>query len=468
MEAGGITQHIGAYQVEEKGRKITFLDTPGHEAFTLMRARGAKATDIVVLVVAADDGVKPQTLEALDHAKAADVPMVVAINKIDKPNANIDRVKQQLADRELLVEEYGGTAVACEVSAKKRLGLDNLLEMILLVADMKELRSNAKKPASGVVLEARRDRARGVMATVLVQEGTLKTGDAFICGTVHGKVRAMTDEHGRRITEAGPSTPVEIMGYAGEPGAGDPFQSVADESKARQIVSFRQDKLRAERQKQSAARTLEQFSKAGSKELSVLLKTDVQGSIEAIQKALADLPSDKVRVNVLRASLGAISQADVLLAAASGLIVIGFNVRPDKPAADLAKREGVELRMYTVIYDLIDDVKQAMVGLLEPTFKEQVLGQAEVRQLFRVPKIGVIAGCYVTDGKITRNAEVRLLRDNVVIHTGKLGSLKRFKDDAAEVKQGYECGIGIADYNDLKEGDSIECFVMEKIVAVSL
>jgi translation initiation factor IF-2 len=467
-EAGGITQHIGAYQVEERGRKITFLDTPGHEAFTLMRARGARATDIVVLVVAADDGVKPQTLEAIDHARAAEVPMVVAINKIDKPGADAARVKQQLADRDVLVEEYGGEVVCCEVSAKQREGLDALLEMILLVADLKELSADPDKPAAGVILEARRDRSRGVLATVLVQEGTLKVGDAFIAGMANGKVRAMTDEHRDRAMEAGPSTPVEVMGFDGEPAAGDRFQAVADESKARQIVSFRQEKLRADRAKQSAARTLESFSTSESKELSILLKTDVHGSIEAIQKALSDLPSDKVHVRVLRASVGAISQADVLLAAASNLIVIGFNVRPDSTASELAKRESVELRMYTVIYDLIDDVKQAMLGMLDPTLREQVLGQAEVRQLFKVPKIGIIAGCYVTDGKVTRSAEVRLLRDNTVVHTGKVGSLRRFKDDAAEVKQGYECGIGIQDYNDVKEGDVIEFFVMERIAAVSL
>jgi len=467
-EAGGITQHIGAYQVEEKGRKITFLDTPGHEAFTLMRARGARVTDIVVLVVAADDGVKPQTLEAIDHAKAANVPIVVAINKIDKPGSNPGRVKQQLADRDLLVEEYGGTAVACEVSAKKKTGLDHMLEMILLVADMREIKANPAKPAAGVVLEARRDRSRGVLATVLVQEGTLHVGDAFISGTAHGKVRAMTDEHGTRVTEIGPSTPCEVMGFSGEPGAGEVFQAVANESKARQIVGFRQDKLRAEKARQSSARTLENFADSDNKELSILLKTDVQGSVEAIQKALSDLPSDKIRVRILRSSIGAISQADVLLAAASNLVVIGFNVRPDKKAAELAKQESVELRMYTVIYDLVDDVRQSMVGMLEPTFKERVLGQAEVRQTFKVPKVGFICGSYVTDGKVTRNAQIRLLRDNVVIHTGKVGSLRRFKDDAAEVKQGYECGIGIADYNDVKEGDVIEFFVMDTIVAKSL
>jgi translation initiation factor IF-2 len=471
-EAGGITQHIGAYRIEDNGRSITFLDTPGHEAFTLMRARGAKATDIVVLVVAADDGVKPQTLEAIDHARAAEVPIVVAINKIDKPGANADRVRQQLADNDLLVEDYGGDVVSCEVSAKKRTNLDELLEMILLVADMKELRADPAKPAAGVVLEARLDRARGVLATVLVQEGNLKTGDPFIAGSAYGKVRAMVDDHRARIVEAGPSTPVEVMGFASEPMAGDVFQAVAEEAKARQIAAFRQEKVRAEQQRVSARRTLESLAhdiaSGQTKELPVLLKADTQGSIEALQKALADMPSEKVRVNVLRASIGAITQADVYLAAASNAIVVGFSVRPDKAAADVAKDENVELRMYTVIYDLVDDIKSAMLGMLEPTLEEKVLGQAEVRQLFRVPKIGVVAGCYITEGKVTRNSELRLLRDNVVVFTGKVGSLRRFKDDVAEVKQGYECGIGIANYNDLKDGDVIESFVMEKVAQKSL
>jgi len=471
-EAGGITQHIGAYQIEDKGRKITFLDTPGHEAFTLMRARGARATDIVVLVVAADDGVKPQTLEAIDHAKAAGVPIVVAINKIDKPNANVERVKQQLADRDLLIEEYGGEVVSCEVSAKKRTGLDDLLEMILLVADMRELKADSEKPAAGVVLEARLDRSRGVLATLLVQEGTLKVGDPFIAGSAYGKVRAMVDERRARVDEAGPSTPVEVMGFATEPQAGDQFQAVGEEAKARQIASFRQEKRRAELQRTSARRTLESLAQdiaAGEvKELPVLLKADVQGSLEALQKALSELPSEKVRVNVLRSSIGAITQADVLLAAASDAIVVGFNVRPDKTAQDVAKDEQVELRMYTVIYDLVDDIKNAMLGLLEPTYEEKVLGQAEVRQLFRVPRVGVVAGCYVTEGKVTRNSELRLLRDLVVIFTGKVGSLRRFKDDVSEVKQGYECGIGIANFNDLKEGDVIESFVMESVAQKSL
>ncbi len=471
-EHGGITQHIGAYQVEERGRKITFLDTPGHEAFTMMRARGARVTDIVVLVVAADDGVKPQTLEAIDHAKAAGVPIVVAINKVDKPDARPDRVKQQLAEREILVEEYGGQTVACEVSAKKRQGIEDLLDMILLVADLKELKANPGKSATGVVLEAKLDRARGVVATVLVQDGKLRVGDPFIAGAAYGKVRAMMDEHGRRVDEAGPSVPVEVMGFAGEPAAGDRFQVIADEWKARQIASFRQEKARASALVRSSRRTLESLAKeiaeGGIKELVILLKADVQGSLEALQQALGELPSDKIRVNVLRSSTGAVTQADVLLASASDAIVVGFNVRADRVTAELAKKEEVEVRLYTVIYDVVNDIRGAMVGMLAPTLKESVLGQAEVRELFKVPKIGTIAGSYVIDGRVTRAAQVRLIRDNVVLYTGKVGSLRRFKDDASEVKQGYECGIGIADFNDLKLGDVIEFFVVEEIAAKTL
>jgi translation initiation factor IF-2 len=472
QEHGGITQHIGAYQVEERGRKITFLDTPGHEAFTLMRARGARVTDIVVLVVAADDGVKPQTIEAIDHAKAAGVPIVVAINKIDKPDARPDRVKQQLADRELLVEEYGGKTVSCEISAKKRQGIEELLEMILLVADIADLKAAVDKPGTGVVLEAKLDRARGIVATVLVQSGTLRVGDPFIAGSAFGKIRAMADENGRRVEAVGPSTPVEVMGFATEPNAGDLFQGVADEWKARQIAGFRQEKQRAAALAKSSRRTLESLAKEIAegvvKEMSVLIKADVQGSLEALQQAVGELPSDKIRVSILRASTGAISQADVLLAAASNAIVVGFNVRPDRATAELARQEEVEIRLYNVIYDVVNDIRSAMIGLLEPTTKETILGQAEVRQLFRVPKVGVVAGCYVTDGTLKRSAEVRLIRDNVVIYTGKVGSLRRFKDDVSEVKSGFECGIGIANFNDLKEGDVIEFFQVEKIAVQTL
>jgi len=471
-EHGGITQHIGAYQVEERGRKITFLDTPGHEAFTLMRARGVRVTDIVVLVVAADDGVKPQTIEAIDHAKAAGVPIVVAINKVDKADARPDRVKQQLADRDLLIEEYGGKVVACEISAKKRQGIEELLEMILLVADIADLKAAADQPANGVVLEAKLDRARGIVATVLVQSGTLRIGDPFIAGSAFGKVRAMSDEHARRIVTAGPSTPVEVMGFASEPTAGDLFQGVTDEMKARQIAGVRKEKQRVAALAKSSRRTLESLSReiaeGGVKELSVLIKADVQGSLEALQKAVTEIVSEKIRVSILRASTGAITQADVLLALASDAIVVGFNVRPDRATAELARREEVEIRLYNVIYDVVNDLKQAMIGLLEPTTKETVLGQAEARQLFRVPKIGVIAGCMVTEGTVRRTAEVRLIRDNVVIYTGKIGSLRRFKDDASEVKAGFECGIGIANFNDLKEGDVFEFFIVEKVAVQSL
>jgi len=471
-EHGGITQHIGAYQVEERGRKITFLDTPGHEAFTLMRARGARVTDIVVLVVAADDGVKPQTVEAIDHARAAGVPIVVAINKIDKPDARPDRVKQQLADRDLLVEEYGGKVVSCEISAKKKQGIEELLEMILLVADIADLKAPVDKPATGVVLEAKLDRARGIVATVLVQSGTVRIGDPFIAGAAFGKVRAMVDEHGRRADSAGPATPVEVMGFDSEPTAGDIFQGVADEYKARQIAGLRREKQRVAALAKSSRRTLESLSREIAegeiKELSVLIKADVQGSLEALQQTVGEIPSEKIRVNVLRASTGAISQADVLLAAASNAIIVGFNVRPDRATVELARQEEVEIRLYNVIYDVVNDIKQAMIGMLEPTTKETVLGQAEVRQLFRVPKVGVVAGCMVTEGTLKRTGEVRLIRDNVVIYTGKLASLKRFKDDVSEVKSGFECGIGIANFNDLKEGDVIEIFQVEKVAVSSL
>ena len=471
-EAGGITQHIGAYQITGQGRKITFLDTPGHEAFTTMRSRGSKVTDIVVLVVAADDGVKPQTVEAIDHARAANAPIVVAINKIDKPNARPDRVKQQLAEHEVMVEEYGGETVACEISAKTKTGLDTLLEMILLVADLHEIKADPDRPGTGVVLETRLDRSRGIASTVLIQDGTLRVGDPFIAGSAYGKVRAMTDEHGHRVQEAGPSAPVEITGFSAESTAGDAFQAVSDEARARHIAAFRLEKQQAERQLRSARRTLESLSRDVAegqvKQLRLILKSDFQGPAEALQKSLADLPDDKIQVRVIRSSIGSITRGDILLASTSDAIIIGFNVRPDQATAQMAKQEGVELRLYSVIYNVIDDVKQAMLGLLEPIIKETVTGQADVRELFKVPKIGTIAGCYVSDGKGARNAEVRLLREGVVVFTGKVGSLRRFKDDVAEVQQGFECGIGIANYNDLKIGDVIEFFVTEKIAVQSL
>jgi translation initiation factor IF-2 len=471
-EAGGITQHIGAYQIATHERKITFLDTPGHEAFTTMRSRGSRVTDIVVLVVAADDGVKPQTIEAIDHARAANAPMVVAINKIDKPNAQLDRVKAQLAEHEVVIEEYGGDTVACAISAKQRTGLDELLEMILLVADLHDLKADPDMPGTGVVLETRLDRSRGIASTVLIQNGTLRVGDPFIAGAAHGKVRAMTDEHGQRVQEAGPSAPVEVTGFSAEPMVGDAFQAVSDEARARRIAAFRMEQQQSERQLQSARRTLESLShdvaEGHVKRLPLILKSDFQGSAEALQKSLADLPSDKIKVRVIRSSIGSITRADILLASTSDAIIIGFNVRPDQPTAEMAKQQGVELRLYSVIYDMLDDVKQAMLGMLDPTIKETVTGQADVKELFKVPKIGTIAGCYVSDGKIARSSEVRLLRDGVVILTGKVGSLRRFKDDVAEVQNGYECGIGIANYNDVKIGDVIEFFVTEKIAAQSL
>jgi translation initiation factor IF-2 len=466
-EAGGITQHIGAYHVDVGTRKVVFLDTPGHEAFTLMRARGAKVTDIVVLVVAADDGVMPQTLEAIDHAKAAGVPMVVAVNKIDKADAQPDRVKQQLSDRGLMPEEWGGSTVFVNVSAKKKQNLDQLLEMLLLVADLQELKANPKKAATGTVLEARLDKGRGPVATVLVQDGTLRVSDTVVAGAVAGKVRALADEHGRRLKEAGPATPVEVLGLPAVPEPGDPLLVVTDSVKAQQIVGFRQLKLREKAMAASSRIKLEDLGRAIAagqlQELPLVIKADVQGSLEAVTDQILKLPQQKIKLRVIRSGVGAITEGDVLLAAASGAVVIGFNVRPERKASDAAERDEVELRLYTVIYDAVEDMKKAMEGLLEPTIREVRLGGAEVRDTFKISKVGTIAGCYVQDGRVNRNAQVRLLRDNVVIHTGKVSSLKRFKDDASEVKAGTECGIGIAGYNDVKPGDVIEFFTTEKV-----
>jgi translation initiation factor IF-2 len=466
-EAGGITQHIGAYHVDVGNRKVVFLDTPGHEAFTLMRARGAKVTDVVILVVAADDGVMPQTLEAMDHAKAAGVPIIVAVNKIDKPDAQPDRVKQQLSDRGLMPEEWGGSAVFVNVSAKKRQNLDQLLEMILLVADLQELKANAKKTATGTVLEARLDKGRGAVATVLVQDGTLKVGDTVVAGAVYGKVRALADDHGSRLKEAGPATPVEILGLGALPEPGDQMLVVTDALKAQSIVNFRQMKLREKAMAASSRIRLEDLGRAIAegqlKELPLVVKADVQGSVEAVVDQLMKLPQEKIKLRVIRSGAGAITEGDVLLAAASNAVVIGFNVRPERKAAETAERDEVEVRLYTVIYDAMEDMKKAMEGLLEPTIREVRLGSAEVRDTFKISKVGTIAGCYVVDGKVNRNAMVRLLRDNVVIHTGKVSSLKRFKDDATEVKAGTECGIGIANYNDVKPGDVIEFFTTERV-----
>jgi translation initiation factor IF-2 len=466
-EAGGITQHIGAYHVDVGDRKVVFLDTPGHEAFTLMRARGAKVTDVVVLVVAADDGVMPQTLEAIDHARAAGVPIVVAVNKIDKADAQPDRVRQQLSDRGLMPEEWGGTTVFVNVSAKKKQNLDQLLEMLLLVADLQELKANPKKPATGTVLEARLDKGRGPVATVLVQDGRLSVGDTVVAGAVSGKVRALVDDHGRRLKEAGPATPVEILGLGALPEPGDPLLVVTDSAKAQSIVAFRQLKLREKAMAASSRIKLEDLGRAIAEgqlqELPLVIKADVQGSVEAVSDQLMKIPQQKIKLRIIRSGAGAISEGDVLLAAASNAVVIGFNVRPERKASEIAERDKVEIRLYTVIYDAVDEMKKAMEGLLEPTIREVRLGAAEVRDTFKISKVGTIAGCYVADGRVTRSAQVRLLRDNVVIHTGKVASLRRFKDDVSEVKSGLECGIGIANYNDVKPGDVIEFFTTEKV-----
>ena len=466
-EAGGITQHIGAYRVVAKGKPIVFLDTPGHEAFTLMRSRGAKATDIVVLVVAADDGVMPQTLEAIDHARAARVPIVVAINKIDKPDANPQRVKQELAEKGVLVEEFGGDVVACEISAKKKIGIDQLLEMLLLQADLLELKAVAMGPARGVVLEARREAGKGTLATVLVQQGTLHVGDVFFAGTAVGRVRAMLDDHAARVAEAPPATPVEVMGFEDIPNAGDTLQVVEDEGKARQVSQFRSLKEREESLTKSSRMSLDslfnRMKEGEMKDLALIVKADVHGSEEVLVQTLGKLSTEKVKVSVLHSGVGAISVNDVLLASASDAIVIGFNVKPEKKAQELADHEGIDIRLYSVIYTLTDEIKKAMTGLLDTVKKEVTRGHAEVRETFKVPKIGTIGGCMVTDGVIPRSASVRLIRDSRVIYEGKVGSLRRFKDDASEVKQGFECGIGIAGYQDVKIGDVIEAFVVEEL-----
>ena len=478
-EAGGITQHIGAYKVaildQESpayGRQIVFLDTPGHEAFTRMRSRGAKATDIVVLVVAADDGVMPQTLEAIDHAHAAEVPIIVAVNKIDKPDALPDRVKKQLADRGLMPEDWGGTTVFVDVSAKQKTNLNLLMEMICLVADLQELKATPDRPATGVVLEAKLDRGRGPVATLLVQNGTLRNGDNFVVGNVYGKVRAMFDDRGAQLENAPPSTPVEILGMEGLPQAGDQFVVVADRDKARGVSEYREQKAReaalAKSSRVSLEGLAEQLKTAGTKELNIILKADVGGSVEVLTDLLSKLSNEKVRLKVLRSGVGAITESDVLLASASNAIIIGFNVRPERKAQELAEQEKVDIRLHSIIYELQDEIKRAMTGLLEPTIKETYQGRAEVRETFRIPRVGTIAGCYVLDGLIKRDSEVRLLRDNVVMFKGKVGSLRRFKDDASEVRNGMECGISIANYSDIKIGDVIEAFVTERVAAEAM
>ncbi len=475
-EAGGITQHIGAYKVRISkadspafGREIVFLDTPGHEAFTRMRARGAKVTDIVVIVVAADDGVMPQTLEAVDHAKAANVPIIVAVNKIDKPDAQPDRVKQQLGDRGLVPEAWGGSTVFVDVSAKKKQNLDLLLEMICLVADLGNFKASPDRPAVGTVIEAKLDRGRGAVATVLVQNGTLRNGDSFIMGNTFGKVRAMFDDRGRPTTEALPSTPVEILGLEGMPDAGDTVLVVSDRDKAKGIAQYRKMKERESQLAKSSRVSLEglaeQIKQAGVKELPLILKGDVTGSVEVLADSLQKMSTEKVRIKVLHTGVGAITESDILLASASNAIVIGFNVRPERKAADIAEQEGVEIRLHSIIYELQDEIRKAMLGLLEPTIKENYVGRAQVLNVFKIPKVGTIAGCRVVDGSIKRDAEIRVMRDGAQVFKGKLTSLKRFKDDAREVTNGMECGMGIANFNDIQVGDQVEAFVTERVAA---
>jgi len=466
-EAGGITQHIGAYHVDVKGRRIVFIDTPGHAAFTRMRARGADLTDLVVLIVAADDGVMPQTVEAIDHARAAEVPIIVAINKIDKSDAQPERVRQELTEHELVAEEWGGDTVMVEVSAKEKTNLDLLLEMILLSADLLELKANPKRAASGVVLEARLDKGRGAVASLLVQGGTLRAGDSFIAGAAFGKVRAMFDDRRNPCVEAGPGSAVEILGFQTLPQAGDSFQVVEGAAKAREIGEYRQQQLREQELAVTGKVNLDdlfaQMQGGGVKELRIVLKADAQGSVEVLEDTLHKLSTEKVQIKIIHSGVGAVSESDVLLASASNAVIVGFNVRPERTARDVAEREQVDIRLHTVIYEASEEITQAMVGLLEPTFREKEMGRAEVRDTFRVPKFGTIAGSYVQSGLIKRNFEVRLLRDNVVIYTGELDSLRRFKDDVNEVREGYECGLSIANFNDIKVGDVIEAFTQEEV-----
>ncbi|MBA5873605.1 MAG: translation initiation factor IF-2 [Nitrospira sp. CR1.2] len=469
-EAGGITQHIGAYMVGVRDKQVTFLDTPGHEAFTAMRARGAKATDIVILVVAADDGVMPQTVEAIHHAKAAGVPLIVAINKVDKPGANVDRVKNALTEHGLVAESWGGDTIMVEVSAKQRTGLDHLLEMILLQAEVLELKADPERMAKGLVIEAKLDRGRGPIATVLVQSGTLHVGDAFVVGNFSGRVRALITDTGKKTVEAGPSVPVEVIGLPGVPSAGDVFTIVKDERVAREIAQERAMKQRAADLAGPAKVSLDdlfaKIQEGNVKELPIVIKADVQGSAEALAAAVEKMPAGAVKLRVMHTGVGGITETDILLAAASKAIVIGFNIRPEPKAAALAEREGVDVRLYSIIYDALNDIRAAMEGLLEPTLKERVLGRAEVRQMFTIPKAGLVAGCYVVDGAISRaSAGVRVIRDSVVVYEGKLGSLRRFKDDVREVQQGYECGITVENFNDLKAGDIIEAFAIDKVAA---
>lgn len=466
-EAGGITQHIGAYEVETAKGKIIFLDTPGHEAFTAMRARGAQITDIVVLVVAANDGVMPQTREAVAHAQAANVPIVVAINKIDLEDANPDRIKQQLTELDLVPEEWGGHTIFVEVSAKQKYGLDDLLEMILLQAEILELSADPQQMAKGTIIEARLDKTQGPVATVLIQKGTLGVSEAYVAGNHYGRVRAMKDDLGRKITKAGPSTPVEVLGFAAVPSAGDAFTVVDDERRARQISSVRQEKQRTQQLSQSGRVTLDdlyrRISAGEVKDLNLVIKGDVHGSIQALWDSLAKLESEKVRLRLIHGSTGGITESDIMLASASNAIVIGFNVRPIPKAAELAEHEQVDVRLYTVIYEAISDVEKAMLGLLAPTYNEKTLGRAEVRAIFRITRVGAVAGCYVREGVMRRNAQARVVRDSVVIHEGRIASLRRVKDDIDEVPVGFECGVGLGRYQDIKEGDMIESFTFEEM-----
>ena len=466
-EAGGITQHIGAYQVNVQGKTITFLDTPGHEAFTAMRARGAMITDVAILVVAADDGIMPQTVESINHAKAANIPIIVAINKMDKPEANPERIKEQLTKYELVPEEWGGETIICPISAKTGEGIDNLLEMVNLTAEMQELKANPNRSAHGAVIEARLDKGRGPVATLLVQNGTLKQGDVIIAGTAVGRVRAMTSAKGEKLTEAGPSVPVEIIGMGEVPGAGDDFHAVADERMARELVEQRkhEQKMAASAPvgKVSLEDLFSQIKQGEMKDLNIIVKADVQGSAEAVKASLEKLSNEEVRVRVIHCAVGAISESDVMLATTSNAIIVGFNVRPDNNAKESAARNNVDMRMYRVIYDCINEIETAMKGMLAPKFKEVELGQAEVRNVFRITGVGMVAGCYVTGGKMQRGAQMRLLRDNIVIYDGAIASLQRFKDSVKEVAQGYECGITFEKFQDIKEGDVIEAYLMEQI-----
>lgn len=466
-EAGGITQHIGAYTIKLNGEEITFLDTPGHEAFTAMRARGAQITDVVILVVAADDGIMPQTKEAINHCKAAGVPMVVAINKIDKPGANIDRVKQELAEQGLLAEDWGGDTICEEVSAKQNLNIDKLLEMVLLTAEMLELKANANRRAVGTVIEAKLDKGRGSVASLLVQNGTLRVGDSILVGSTYGRIRAMFDDTGKKIKSAGPSIPVEVLGLSEVPEAGDRFNQVKDEKTARNMADSRKDKLKEETLLANHRVSLEdlysQIKEGKVKELAIIVKADVQGSVEAIKGSLEKLSTDDVKVRVIHGGVGAITETDITLATASNAIVIGFNVRPDNNAAAQADRDGVDVKTYRIIYDAMDDVKSAMIGMLDPEYKEVILGTAEIRTTYKISNVGTIAGCYVLSGKLRRNAETRIIRDGIVVFESSLSSLKRFKDDAKEVNAGYECGLTVEKFNDIREGDIVECFEMEAI-----